>query len=56
MLPVGVAETVPAGVGVSLKVDVACGKPERRICQAMSRSSLAATGKFGKLDRVISRR
>ena len=51
-----VAEGVVAGLAVSLRAGVSCGKPASRICQAISRSSLAATGKFGRLDRVRSRR
>src|SRR6187200_1633039 len=54
--PVGVAEMVLTGVGDATKVGVDCASPASRICQAISRSSLAATGKFGRFERVRSRR
>ena len=51
----GVVVIIPVA-GVMLAATGVCGIPERRICHAISRSSLAATGKFGKLERVRSRR
>ena len=52
----GLAVGVPTGVGVPAALVGVGAEPVKRICQAMSRSSLAATGKFGKLERARSRR